>query len=66
MIALAGMIDMRWETMTSDGVQVELDVDGDAPFEVVLWDQSPGLPPEGKPLLDDEVRTRAQAIIEGK
>jgi hypothetical protein len=40
----AGMIDLRWETMTGEGVPVELDVEGDAPLEVVVWDQTAGVP----------------------
>jgi hypothetical protein len=49
--ALQGMTDLRWETMTPEGVAVELEVEGDGPLEVVLWDQSPGLPAEGSKLL---------------
>ena len=46
-----GMIDLRWETMTAEGVPLEMDLDGDGPLEVLVWDQSPGLPAEGKALL---------------
>ena len=50
-LAMPGMINLRWETMTAEGVPVEMDLEGDGPFEIVVWDQSPGVPAEGKALL---------------
>ncbi|MCA1826791.1 MAG: hypothetical protein ABR567_09455, partial [Myxococcales bacterium] len=50
-LAMPGMIDLRWETMTPEGVPLEMDLEGDGPIEITLWDQSPGVPAEGKALL---------------
>jgi hypothetical protein len=50
-LAMPDMINLRWETMTPEGVPVEIDLQGDGPIEITLWDQSPGIPDEGKPLL---------------
>lgn len=50
-LAMPGMINLRWETMTAEGVPVEIDLTGDGPLEITLWDQSPGLPPEGAQLV---------------
>ena len=46
-----GMADLRWETMTAAGVPVEIDLVEAAPIEVVLWDQSPGVPADGAALV---------------
>jgi hypothetical protein len=44
------MSQVLCHTTGSEGVDVELEIEGSAPVEVYVWDSTPGLPPSGAAL----------------
>jgi hypothetical protein len=52
MFQTAGLIEARCVTVPREGVEVDIEINGDGPVRAFLWDASPGLPPEGRFLLE--------------